>query len=244
VNDRSYRSHKKNMKYLIAAIFAFSCFPCLAQNNQKERTCRIIFLERPHGAPEEVQLFDGKQSHKVTLSSMNFSEVIKLPGEDLVLAMTPNPVLGPADFPVGAPTVKIPERITDFYLIVVSDPTNKILPIRMQAVDAGMDLKPGQTLWINLTTHTIAGKLGNENLEIQPGARVIGNAPLAANGYYRAVFAYKPERGDGYLPVMRKSWWFDAKSKNLGFIINSGGRLPKIFTFRDHRVTEVRKKPE
>ena len=30
------------------------------------------------------------------------------------------------------------------------------------------------------------------------------------------------------------------KSKNLGFIIQSGGRLPKIFTFRDHRDPEAR----
>ena len=232
------------MKYLISLFLVISCLPCLAQGKEKERTCRIIFLGRTSESPEKAYLFDGTKSHEVLLSDMNFSEVVQLPVGGLVLGMTPEPVAEPEEFPADAPVLAIPEGLTDFYVIVVNDPSNKLLPIRMQAVDAGTSLKPGQTLWINLTTHAIAGKLGKESLTIPAGAKVIGKAPLAASGYYRAIFAYQPEGSGEFQPVMRKSWWFDATSKNLGFVVNSGGRVPKIFTFRDHRVPEARKKAD
>ena len=226
------------MKSLVFAIFSLSCLPCLSAAKGKERTCRIIFLQRPVDAPGEAYLFDGFASHKVALPGMNFSEVVKLPPGNISLGMTPDPVGAPEDFPPEAPTAKIPEGITDFYLILVSDPENKILPVRMQPVDAGdQQLKPGQTLWINLTTDAIAGKLGNETLMVPPGKRVVGKAPMSDSGYYKAEFAYQPGGEGDYLPIMKKSWWFDANSKSLGFIIASG-RLPRIFTFRDRRIPE------
>ncbi len=176
---------------------------------------------------------------------MNLSGVIKIPAGDLVLAMTFDPVLKPEDLPKDAPKLKISAEVTDFYLIVVSDPENKTLPIRMLPVDIG-DKKPklGQTLWINLTAHAITGKLGNESLTVLPDARVIGKAPLPASGYYKAEFQYQPNGKGEFLQVMRKSWWFDAKSKNLGFIVNSSRRLPRIFTCRDKLAPKKKKKTE
>jgi hypothetical protein len=222
------------MKFLVFITLALSCLSCFSEDSEKERTCRIIFLDPPRDAIREVQLFDGVASRKIRLHSKNLSEVIKLPGGDLVLGMTPDPVLNSEDFPKGAPTVKIPAKVTDFYLIVVSDPENKILPLRMLPVDVA-DKKPklGQTLWINLTPHAIKGELGKESLTVPPESRVIGEAPLPASGYYKAEFQYQANGEGEFLQVMRKSWWFDAKSKNLGFIISSGRILPRIFTLRD-----------
>jgi hypothetical protein len=233
------------MKLLLIAFLACSCIPAFSQQTQKGRTCRVIFPQRPADAPVEAHLFDGSISHKVQLTGMNFSEVVKLPAGDLVLGLTPNPVLNPEDFPAGAPIVKIPEAITDCYVILGSDPANKILPVRMLPVDVGGDkLKPGQTLWINLTQYHIKGMLGDEPLLVPAGKRVIGKAPLASSGYYKAAFLYQPDAQTAFLPVMKKTWWYDSTSKNLGFIIDSGGRLPRIFTFRDHRADEKLENPE
>ncbi len=225
-------------------LLLLSCLPGLSQEEKKERTCRLLFLERPQDAPAEGQLFDGTSSHKVSLSGMNFSEVVKLPDGDLVLGMTADPVATPEEFPKGAPTVTIPAQITDLYLIVASDPENKVLPIRMLPLDVGgQKLKAGETLWINLTGHSIKAMLGQEPLTVPPRGKVVGRPPLAASGYYKAAFLYQPDAQGEFLPIMRKSWWFDGKSKNLGFIIASGGRLPSIFTFRDYRDAEEPKKP-
>ena len=224
------------MKFLILAAILLSSTPCFSQKVEKQRTCRIVYLERRQGEPEKAHLFDQTTSREVMLPSKNLTDVIKLPAGDLLLGMTPEPVLDPENFPEGAPRLKVPARITDFYLIVVSDPKNKILPLRMILVDAGDGvLKKGETLWINLTTYRIAGKLGKESLIVPAKAKVVGKAPLSDSGYFKARFTYQPNSKSAFLPVMYKSWWFDAKSKNLGFIIKSGGRLPKIFTFIDHR---------
>ena len=227
------------MKFLFIITLALAFLPCLSEGSEKVRTCRIIFLDPPRGAPKELHLFDGTASRKVQLSGMNLSEVIKLPKGDLVLGMTPAPVRNLENFPKGAPTVKIAAKITDFYLIVVSDPENKIVPIRILPVDVG-DKQPklGQTLWVNLTAHAITGKLGNKSLTVPPDTRVIGEAPLPGSGYYKAEFQYQLNGEGEFLPVMNKSWWFDAKSKHLGFIINSRRRLPKIFTFIDKLAPE------
>jgi hypothetical protein len=234
------------MKYLILATIVLSSMPCFSQvkANEKERTCRVVFLERPNGAPETAHIFDGATSHEVRLSTRNLSRVIKLHGSEggMVLGMTPDPVPDPENFPKDAPTVKIPARMTDFYLVVVSDLKNKILPVRMLLVDASDGkLNTGETLWINFSKYRVAGKLGKESLMIPAKAKVVGKAPLRTSGYYEASFLYQPNSKSKFLPVMKKSWWFDATSKNLGFIINTGNKLPKIFMFRDRPVPKPAK---
>jgi hypothetical protein len=90
---------------------------------------------------------------------------------------------------------------------------------------------------------TVAFKVRDEVVScrvLPSGGKVVGNAPLAASGCYKAQFLHQPEDRKEFMPVMQKSWWFDAKCKNLGFIIQSGGRLPGIFTFRDLRDPEGR----
>lgn len=196
----------------------------------------MIYLQRPADAPAAAYLFDGVVSHPVDLPGMNFSEVVKLPAGDLTLGMTAQSVASPDSFPNGAPTVKIPGSITDLYLIVVHDPDNRVFPVRLLPLNVSTDkLKPGQAIWLNMTPHQIEAKLGKESLALKPGARAVGNAPLAGNGYYKAQFAYKPQGETSLLPIMEKSWWHDDNSKYLGFIIDSGGRLPKVFMFRDFR---------
>lgn len=96
------------MKLLLLITFTLFCLPCSSEGGEKERTCRIIFVDRPRDALKEVQLFDGLVSRKIQLPGKNLSEVIKLPGDDLVLGMTPDPVLNPKNYPKGAPTVKVP----------------------------------------------------------------------------------------------------------------------------------------
>lgn len=61
---------------------------------------------------------------------------------------------------------------------------------------------------------------------------------MAKSSYFLAQFAYKEVTDTEYSPIMKKSWWHDEFSKNLGFVIDTGDRLPKIFTFRDRRAAE------
>lgn len=224
------------VKSLFIATFFFSCLFGASEGSAQERTCRVIFADRNRDAPEEVHLFDGVSSRKVTLSDMNFSEVMTLPSGDLALSLTQHLVSNPGEIPPGSPTLKVSAGTTDVYIIVLSDPENKTLPLRMLPADSGDQVpKTGETLWVNLSPHTIKGKLGNGNFTLPAGGRMVAKAPLPESGYYKAEFQYQPDGAGEFLPVMKKSWWFDATSRNLGFIIDTGERLPKIFAFRDRR---------
>jgi len=218
------------------AIFAAG-FSILANPLQaKPRSCRVVFPERPRNAPKSAFLFEGHKSHGVTLPSMNLSEVIELPSGELTIAMIPNEIHDPKVLPPDAPLLKIPELVTDFYIIITPDPTNKVIPVRMNLVDTGGGkLKPGETLWYNFTEHRIAAKLGSAEMSVDPAGRTISKAPAPASGYYIARFAYQMKGTGALAPITEQSWWHDANSRHLGFIFNSGGKLPKIYFFRDFR---------
>ncbi|MBT8037939.1 MAG: hypothetical protein KJO21_10385 [Verrucomicrobiae bacterium] len=175
-------------------------------------------------------------SHKVLLPSLNFSQVIELPLGKITIGMTSEAVNDPEAFPEGAPTVTIPASQNDLYFFIFSDPKNKVLPIRIQPVNIDNEiLKIGETMWFNFSERDLAAKLGKAKMAIKAKKRAISKPPLTKSGYYLAQFVYKEDGGSQYLPIMKKSWWFDEYSKNIGFIIDTGARMPKIYTFRDRR---------
>jgi hypothetical protein len=215
-------------------------FSFLASTVQaKPRVCRLVFPERPPDAPKFAYLFDGVKSLRVTLPSMNLSEVIEFPDGALTIAMTRNEVSDPKALSPSAPLLKIPELVTDFYIIIIPDPANHDLPVKMNLVDTGGGkLKPGETLWYNLTEHRIAAKLGSADMSVDPTGRTISKDPAPTSGYYIARFAFQADGKGAYAPITEQQWWHDAKSKHLGFMVNSGGKLPKIYFYRDFRDPE------
>lgn len=203
----------------------------------KPRTCRIVFPERPRGAPKTAYLYDGEKSHDIMLPSMNLSPVLELPGGDLAIAITSGVVSDPESLPPEAPRLKIPESVTDFYILVTPDPENRHIPVKMNLVDpGGGKLKPGETLWFNGTGHRVVGKLGDARMSVKPMARAISGKPVSESGYYTAEFAYQANGEGPFAPITEQHWWHDVKSRHLGFIVNTGGKLPRIYFFRDFRV--------
>ncbi len=202
----------------------------------KPRSCRLVFPERPHTAPNMAYFFDGTKSQSISLPSMNLSEVIDLPGGELTIAMIPSPISDPELLPPKSPVLKIPESVMEFYIIITPDLENKVLPIKMNLVDTGGGkLKPGETLWYNLTGHRIAAKLGSAKMTIEPQGRTISKDPIPASGYYIAQFAFQENGKGASAPITEQSWWHDNKSRYMGFMYNSGGKLPKIYLYRDFR---------
>jgi hypothetical protein len=203
----------------------------------QSRTCRLVYPERPQSAPKVAYLFDGKTSQSVTLPSMNFSAVIELPGGDLTIAITADKITDPEALPPNSPLLKIPENIRDFYIIITPDPQNTVIPIKMNMANTGEGkLKPGETLWYNFTGHRIAAKLGSAQIIIGPNERGISKEPAATSSYYTAILRYQADGKGDYAPITEQSWWHDATSKHLGFIVNTGGKLPRIYYYRDFRL--------
>ncbi|MFU8771891.1 MAG: hypothetical protein ACNA8H_05665 [Anaerolineales bacterium] len=226
------------MKYFILPLLLTACLPLIAEvaQEQTKRTCRILYVADSSETISEAYLFDGTTSQKLHLPKMNFSEVIELPTGDLKLSLLSEPGNAPGGFPESAPAVNLTDKVTDFFLLVTGDPDNTYLPVKLTLIDISNNrLKPGETLWINYTDNKISAVLGEDELTILPMKRAISRSSLKKSGYYKAEFTYQREADGDFLPIMRKSWWHDSSSKNLGFIVQTSARLPKIFTIRDHR---------
>lgn len=220
--------------FIFAAVFSL-----LATSLEAKRTCRVVYPERPQAAPKNAYLFDGKKSQSITLPSMNLSEVIELPSGEITIAMTPNEIKDPKLLSPKSPLLRIPEKIIEFYIIIIPDPTNQDMPVKMNLVDTGSGkLNPGETLWYNFTKHQIAAKLGSADMKIDPMGRTISKDPVAASGYYAAKFAYQANGKGEFAPITEQYWWHDATSRHLGFMVNTGGKLPKIYFYRDFRDQE------
>lgn len=221
------------MKYTIAAILLVGI------SYAESRTCRVVYPERPNDAPKMAHLFDGKDSTAITLPSMNLSEVIKLPKGDISVVMTQQKITDPEQIPAAAPKVNIPENVSHCYIIIMPDPKNPHFPVKLNLVDAGdAKFKAGETLWYNFTEHRILAKLGNVDFDISPKGRAISKPPQATSGYYVARFAYMAQGTQAAAPITEQSWWHDADHKHVGFMANTGGKLPKIYYFRDFRMKE------
>ncbi|MES2982541.1 MAG: hypothetical protein V4727_09530 [Verrucomicrobiota bacterium] len=206
-----------------------------------DRTCRIVFLERPANAPKSLHLFDGSASQEVELPSMNLSPVYKIASGAIQLKLLDTKVDDPKAVSPDAPTVNVPEDYSDFFLLVTSDPENKKIPVKLQAIKLDSEnFKLGQTLWTNHSDKIIEGKLGTQILSIKPENSQIVDTPFTdkstpTSGYYSASFTYQVEGKTTFSPITEQQWWHDAKSRHLGFIANTGGKLPKIYFFRDFR---------
>ena len=213
-----------------------SAGPSGEANAKQKRTCRIIFPERPSDAPKGAFLFDGKNSQKVQLPSMNFSPVVSLEAGEKTVFMTTNPVTNIKDVPANTPKLNIPVEVNDFYIYVTYDRVNTELVLKMNMISlSDGKFKPSETLWINKTKHRISADLGLTKMTVDPESQTISKGPLEQSGYYRAEFTYQPNAEGDFKKITEQQWWHDEKSRHLGFIISNGDKLPKIYFFRDFR---------
>lgn len=201
-----------------------------------KRNCRIIFPERPRDAPMKAFLFDGKKNHEVQLPSVNFSEVVSLPAGELYLYLSPTEIIDVENLPMDVPRLQIAENVREFYILLSPDRSKPEFPVRMNLVNTSEGkLKPGETLWFNLTEHRIVAMLGDTKLSVKPKSATVCKGPIPDSGYYEARFAYQREGQGKFHKITEQHWWHDAASKHVGFIVNCGGRLPKIYFYRDYR---------
>ena len=219
--------------------------------DQGSRTCRILFLDAPDAAPEKLQLFDGTSSQEVELARMGFSPTYKIIPGDLTLTLLPKPpdppatVGGPPVIPLDAPKALLAAAISDFYLIVSSDPSNKVTPVKVQIVNASAEnFKPGQMLWFNLTENKIGGAVGSQKLDVGPNSRIILDAPASKQEDYRVNIQFIPPGKQRVEPLCETNWSHDPRSRSVYFVVDAGGILPRIYGFPDFRQPEKKSKED
>jgi hypothetical protein len=202
------------------------------------RTCRILFLNGADDAPKTLHLFDGEGSQEVELSRMGFSPVYPIRVGAPSLALLPSaPAGSPPLVPAAAPKVAIAESITDFYLIVSSDPANKVAPVKMQVINAdAANFKRGRMLWYNLTDSKVGGVVGSRKLLVEPNSRLILDPPADELGDYRVNLHFLPPGKQRPEPLCETTWTYDPRSRGVFFVLKPAGSLvPRILGFPDFR---------
>ncbi len=204
------------------------------------RTCRILFLSAPADAPAKLQLFDGKASQEVELPQMNLSPVYKLPDGELVIRLLTTAPLKPEEVSPDAPKAAIPQTMTDFYLLVSSDSANKIVPVKLQVIDAdATKFRPGQMLWFNLTPNSVGGQVGTEQLAMAANSKMIMNAPASKNEDYNVNLSFRIPGNEVLYPLCETKWRHDNRSRSVLFVIpQAGSRSPQVLGFPDFREPE------
>jgi hypothetical protein len=222
-------------------LFLLITIPAVAAEKSM-RSCRILFLDGPSEAPQKLHLFDGTNSQEVELPRMNFSPVYEVPAAATSLALLPAappaPIEGkPTAIPNGAPHASLAENITDFYLILSSDPSNRIAPITMQVIPADIaQFNRGQMLWYNLTDSTVGGILGSRKLLIKPNSRLILDPPAKSREDYRVNIHFQPPGQQRAEPLCETLWTHDPRSRTVFFILKTDqSAIPRILGFADFR---------
>ena len=128
------------MRFLLFVLIASLCHQAssIAQEPSK-RTCRILFLAAPADAPKTLFLSDGGTAQEIELPSMNFSKVYALAPGDITLTMLAAKPVPNEPLPAAAPKAVVREAQQNLYLLVASDPANKIAPVRFQVINADAD---------------------------------------------------------------------------------------------------------
>lgn len=226
------------IKSSVALLILFACHPGWADsaNELNKRTCQVLFLNKTADAIDQAFLFDGTSSHEVTLSAKGFSNVVELPSGPAIIYFCPRPVRQPDALKAGTPAVVIPGEVNDFYLLIKAAPKDAVTDYSLELIDVSDGkLKAGETLWINYTKHNISAEIGEGSIVIPPKGRVVSPPPLEESGYYPVHFTIQLEGKGDYHSVLKRTWRFMADARSLGFVIDTSGRRPQIFTIRDRR---------
>lgn len=223
-------------------VFLMSLVLCSPAAEKAARSCRILFLNAPDDAPEKLHLFDGAGSREVELTRMGFSPVYQVGAAATALALLPSaPPASKAGaappVPEGAPVAALAESITDFYLIVTSDPANKVAPVKIQVIDAGAaSFKRGQMLWFNLTDNKVGGAVGSRKLLLGPHSRLILDAPATGMEDYHVNIGFQPPGQTAAEPLCETNWSHDPRSRGVFFVLKPANSIiPRILGFPDFR---------
>lgn len=222
----------------------FAMLPMAAQESSgKQRTCRIIYLNAPSGAPEKLHLFDGKVSQEVELPRMNLSAPYALPPGRIRLRMLTEPVTDPNKLPKEAPAVSVAATVRDCYLLVTTDRQNTVAPVHLQLIDAKADrFGKGQIIWYNLSPHTLKGEVGNQKLWLPPQSQTIMKSPASKRERYAVDLSFFIADDIRPHPLCETSWLHDPRSRMVAFVfMEKNRRTPRVLSFTDLRRSSAEK---
>ena len=190
------------------------------QGEGEGRPVRMMYFMAPAGAPEEAYVYAGTEEvGQVVLNRTNFSKTFYISKGAVKLSFFSKSMDVEQPFPTSAPSVVVPEEWQKVLLLVFLDKENKVIPIRVKAINAGDDkFGPGSIYFLNFSNVYVSGMVGERKLSLKPKSETILKNPMNENGVYPAKLdamvkgEKKPRR------FIRQMWSNSDKIRNVLFI--------------------------
>jgi hypothetical protein len=199
------------------------------------REARTILIQAPTKVPEKVMIYTGVEYLDIELTQRNFSTKIKLPDGDLTLALLPDKLASGDQMPAEAPRFTIPASWGRCLLVFFADPANKVIPLRVIAVNASPDHFPiGHTLLYNFSNVRIHGDFGGQMVSLLPGKRCFIKPPISQVGAYPVMIECVFPNDKKVSTVFRSNWRHEPDARQLLFVTPSAGhKIPRVWGVLD-----------
>lgn len=184
------------------------------------RTAKILYLQAPKGAPENVFIYsDDQQPKEVDLPKNNFTKPFNLPEGDLKLYFLPSKLDVDQEMPKNAPSAKIPANWNKILILASYNPKNALMPVRFKIINANTNkLGNGDLLFINSSGDAIAGKVGNKKLSLQPKSMAIIKNPAKPSEEYETLLNRFDKKRNLSITFIRQVWRQSANQSSVVFI--------------------------
>lgn len=216
-----------------ATIFGFLLFFWAAVTLHADRVARILYYGAPVDAPRHAFLYQADQEPlEVPLPRSNFSKSFDLLAGDIHLSFLPSVLPKDTPIPEAAPSLDIPKEWRKVLILVFSDPSNPIMPIRLKAIDASDDVfGPGELLFINFSEISIFGLVGKKKLLLHPEmAKVVSN-PIPQKGEYQVKLDSVKDSVESRRWLMRQTWRHQPSIRRVVFVLPlPAPRTVKLYT--------------
>jgi len=223
------------MRKLIVLLLALLPVVSFAQEKSR-RTCRVLVLGESGSVPSPLYLHDGTTARQIDLPRMNLSQTYPMPAGALNLKLLSAPPVEGQPINPATPGAAVGENIGAFYLLLTADPTNKVVPVRMQVIDASVErFKPGQMLWYNLTGVDVGGQVGKQQVAVKARSKAIVDAPASVHEDYNVNLSYKHAKDGKTYPICETKWLHNPAARTVLFIVTEGDSpIPRVMSFRDN----------
>ena len=211
----------------------------LVANSFAQREFRAVFFAKPDGAPDKMYAHFLGEKREIELLPNGFCDPIKLPKGAYPIRFSEKETL-PEEYPADQTVnIRLNEDTQRFLLFVYPNPAQANLPVAIQKVDTGRNLRDGEMLWINSTNFTIGGTLGQQQLLIKPGeTKKVGKPGARDERTYKVRLDCK--RGNNPQKSFISSYWPNlTNGRMIAFArMPEGASVPIIEMIRDIDVEE------
>ena len=199
------------------------------------REIRTIYLPGAGKALKKAYLANQKTAIEIKFPQRNLSPPVDIPEGELVFAVLPEPPVDDEKISPTAPRVKIPRSWKHCLIIFLSDPSNKVFPVKAIPVNADNENLPkGKTLIFNLSETMVHGKFGTREVTLKSGKSKSFDAPIRKFGSYQVAIKCLVKGEKRSRVITRTSWQHDPEVRQLLFVVPQKGReIPRVWGVLD-----------